>query len=270
MENQLINITNKDDQQLVSARDLHKGLKVKKRFSQWVDQNFKSFKEGRDWEGVLKSTPYNPNYPEGQQQQIQDYAITVDMAKHIAMMSRTKMGAKFRDYFIEVEKAWNDPKAVIERHKELTAHKTPEEMELAKNELAYKKEWLEEMKRQNRNKEHELRNDDVKLLLKIADMAEDYGNDSIAVDYRREAIKSLNGLPVREKHTLFTATEIAQVIGVDAYTIGTWGRKLSLIGDKHYTHHGLSKWYYFESALKEFKDHAHEIQDYYAEKRLGV
>ena len=60
MENQLINITNKDDQQLVSARDLYKGLKVKKRFSQWVDQNFKSFKEGRDWEGVLKSTPYNP------------------------------------------------------------------------------------------------------------------------------------------------------------------------------------------------------------------
>lgn len=269
MENQLINIKVQDDKQLVSARDLHKGLGVKKRFSQWVSQNFKTFKEGSDFTSVLISTEV-PNNGGFQERELKDYAITVDMAKHIAMMSRTKMGAKFRDYFIEVEKAWNDPKAVIERHKELTSHKTPEEMELAKNELAYKKEWLEEMKRQNRNKEHELRNDDVKLLLKIADMAEDYGNDSIAVDYRREAIKSLNGLPLREKHTLFTATEIAQVIGVDAYTIGTWARKLSLIGDKHYTHHGLSKWYYFESALKEFKDHAHEIQDYYAEKRLGV
>lgn len=270
MENQLINIKVQDDKQLVSARDLHKGLGVKKRFSQWVSQNFKTFKEGSDFTSVLISTEV-PNNGGFQERELKDYAITVDMAKHIAMMSRTKMGAKFRDYFIEVEKAWNDPKAVIERHKELTAHKTPEEMELAKNELAYKKEWLEEMKRQNRNKEHELRNEDVKLMLQIADLADDRGEFQIATDYRREAIKTLNALPMRGDKRLFAANEIAQTLGVDAYTIGTWGRKLSLVGDEQYTKRGeFNQVLYYSNTLRIFKNHAREIQDYYAEKRLGV
>ncbi len=33
MENELIKVTVKDDQQLVSARDLHKGLELTTRFS---------------------------------------------------------------------------------------------------------------------------------------------------------------------------------------------------------------------------------------------
>lgn len=267
MENQLINIKVQDDKQLVSARDLHKGLKVRKHFNDWIKQNMKLFNEGTDFVFAPKSV----NMPNGGTKPLNDYAITIDMAKHIAMMSRTKMGAKFRDYFIEVEKAWNDPKAVIERHKELTSHKTPEEMELAKNELAYKKEWLEEMKRQNRNKEHELRNEDVELMLQIADLADDRGEFQIATDYRREAIKTLNALPMRGDKRLFAANEIAQTLGVDAYTIGTWGRKLSLVGDEQYTKRGeFNQVLYYSNTLRIFKNHAREIQDYYAEKRLGV
>lgn len=106
---------NKNYEQVVSARDLYKGLKVKTRFSQWVTQNFSSFIEGTDFEGVVVTTPYNPNHPSGQQQNIQDYAITIDMAKNLALMSKTKMGAKYRAYFIEVERKWNDPAEVIKR-----------------------------------------------------------------------------------------------------------------------------------------------------------
>lgn len=271
MENQLINIKVRDDKQLVSARDLHKGLGVTTRFSLWAKRNFKNFKEGKDFEGVVTDTPYNSKYPNGKHQKLKDYMLTIEMAKHVAMMSGTNKGYEVRNYFIEVEKAWNDPKAVIERHKELTAHKTPEEMELAKNELAYKKEWLEEMKRQNRNKEHELRNDDVKLLLKIADMAEERGEFKIATDYQREAIKTLNALPMRGDKRVFTAGEISQVLGVDAYTIGIWGRKLSLVDDDHYTKRGeFNRVLYYANSLQIFKNYAREIQDYYAEKRLGV
>lgn len=35
---ELIKVTIKGDQQLVSARDLYKGLEIKRRFSAWVEQ----------------------------------------------------------------------------------------------------------------------------------------------------------------------------------------------------------------------------------------
>ena len=44
----LIQIKVENDQQLVSARELYKGLDIKKRFSVWVSQNFKEFEENPD------------------------------------------------------------------------------------------------------------------------------------------------------------------------------------------------------------------------------
>ena len=117
--NQLIKVTIKGDQQLVSARELHNKLEVKTRFSLWVKQNFKHFREGIDFEGVVTTTPFNPNYPDGKQQEIQDYALTIEMAKHLAMMSGTDKGYQVRDYFIKVEQAWNSPEMVMKRALEI-------------------------------------------------------------------------------------------------------------------------------------------------------
>lgn len=113
--NELISVTVKDDKQLVSARELHKGLNIKTRFSLWVEQNFKMFIEHEDFEGVVITTPFNPKYPNGKQQQLQDYALTLDMAKHIAMMAGTDKGFEVRDYFIQVEKEWNSPEMIMKR-----------------------------------------------------------------------------------------------------------------------------------------------------------
>ena len=54
--NELIKVQVKNDRQLVSARDLHKGLDIKKRFSAWVSQNFKGFEEGTDFTRVPGGT----------------------------------------------------------------------------------------------------------------------------------------------------------------------------------------------------------------------
>lgn len=117
--NQLIKVTVKGDQQLVSARELHNKLEVKTRFSLWTKQNFKHFREGLDFEGVVTTTPFNPNYPDGKQQEIKDYALTIEMAKHLAMMSGTEKGYEVRDYFIKVEQAWNSPEMVMKRALEI-------------------------------------------------------------------------------------------------------------------------------------------------------
>lgn len=62
---QLIRITqNKNNEQVVSARELHKTLGVKKRFSEWWKENSKLLVEHEDFEGVLISTPYNPRFPD--------------------------------------------------------------------------------------------------------------------------------------------------------------------------------------------------------------
>lgn len=109
--NKLIKITEKDGRQLVSARDLHKGLELTTRFSKWVDQNFYMFVEGVDYTSVTAYTVVN----NGAKREIQDYALTVSMAKELSMMSRTPQGQIYRRYFITIEDKWNSPMEVVKR-----------------------------------------------------------------------------------------------------------------------------------------------------------
>ena len=116
---ELIKVQVKNDHQLVGARDLYKGLEVKRRFSAWWEQNSKGFEKGTDYEGVLVSTPYNKLHPD-KLQTIQDYLLTIDMAKELCMMSKTEKGKEVRKYFIQVEKDWNSPDMIMHRALEVS------------------------------------------------------------------------------------------------------------------------------------------------------
>jgi len=85
----------------VNARELHEALGVKKDFSNWIKPKLKDtmLDEGVDF---LKVTQKGELSKTGQWQT--DYILTLDTAKHIAMMSRTAKGKEVRAYFIEVEK----------------------------------------------------------------------------------------------------------------------------------------------------------------------
>lgn len=110
--NELINVTLNDSQEpVVSARQLHKTLDVKTRFSQWVEQNFKMFQEAEDFTSVVGTTVVN----NGAVREIQDYAVTLRMAEHLAMMSKTPKGYEVREYFIQVEKDFNSPEKIMAR-----------------------------------------------------------------------------------------------------------------------------------------------------------
>ncbi len=112
--NELIKISsNENDEQVVSARELHKGLGLRKRFSVWWEQNSKLLIEHEDFEGVPEGTPVVGG--NGNVQYLADYALTIDTAKHLAMQSQTEKGREYRSYFIQVEKAWNSPDMVMKR-----------------------------------------------------------------------------------------------------------------------------------------------------------
>ena len=107
----LIPINYDAEQPTVSARDLHRALGISKRFSMWFETNSQGFIENEDFTSVLSSTVVN----NGALRELQDYKLSVDMAKHICLMSRTEKGKLIRQYFIDLEKAWNTPEQIFAR-----------------------------------------------------------------------------------------------------------------------------------------------------------
>lgn len=102
-------ITVNTDTQTVSARELHKTVGSTERFSSWFERQLQfGFVENEDYIGCKKfNTLAN--------QELQDYDLSVDMAKHICMVQRTEKAKEVRQYLINLEKAWNTPEQVMAR-----------------------------------------------------------------------------------------------------------------------------------------------------------
>ena len=103
--NELVNITkatiNNEEVNAVNARDLWEKIESKRRFGDWIKDRLEGFTEGQDY--VIHKIVKTGNGASGKQYQI-DYIISLDTAKHIAMLERNEQGHKIRQYFIEVEK----------------------------------------------------------------------------------------------------------------------------------------------------------------------
>jgi len=102
---ELIKIQENDKgQKVVSARDLYLFLGYdKSQWSRWFKKNIIENQfafENQDWAGF--DIVSNGN-------ETTDFALTLDFAKRISMMARTKKGEEVRNYFIDCEKQLQVP-----------------------------------------------------------------------------------------------------------------------------------------------------------------
>lgn len=118
--NEIIKVNYDNDRITVSARELHEYLEMTERFSSWFERMLKyGFEEGTDFTGVKKLTPVN----NGAKIELQDYQITIDMAKELAMVQRNEKGRSARQYFLKIEKRWNSPEYIMKRALEIADQK---------------------------------------------------------------------------------------------------------------------------------------------------
>lgn len=99
-----IHVETEDGKQVVSARELYKHLHLKHRFTDWIKQNLEYFQEKVDYIYIETSVDVG----NGGKRTVADYAITLNMAKQLCMMSHTPAGKKYREYFIKLEKEYNN------------------------------------------------------------------------------------------------------------------------------------------------------------------
>lgn len=107
--NEILKVSYETETPTVSARDLHEALEIETPFRLWFPRMTEyGFDENRDYTPYIFVHPLN-------NQDTTDYKLSVDMAKEICMIQRTEKGKQCRQYFIELEKAWNTPEQIFAR-----------------------------------------------------------------------------------------------------------------------------------------------------------
>lgn len=133
--NELLKIDTTDSERItVSARDLYEFLEATERFNSWFDRMKQyGLTEGEDF-NPLKSLRVQTEGNREVQREVDDYQLTIDTAKQIAMLQRNEKGTQARKYFIQVENAWNSPERVMARALTI-ANKTIETLKIENSEM---------------------------------------------------------------------------------------------------------------------------------------
>lgn len=83
--------------QTVNSRDVHKYVESKQQYADWIKSRLSDI-------GAVDGVDFTfHNFMNGKAK-VTDYIVTLDIAKHIAMMERNEKGREIRQYFIDAEK----------------------------------------------------------------------------------------------------------------------------------------------------------------------
>ena len=91
-----------EGKKVVIGRELHERLGLSERYSKWFERmSGYGFVNGTDY------TPYQMVHPQNKQE-TENHVMSLDMAKHIAMMQRTERGFAIRQKLIDLEDTVSD------------------------------------------------------------------------------------------------------------------------------------------------------------------
>lgn len=108
--NEILTINYESENPTVSARELHEKLHIGTKFTTWFERMKEyGFSEGKEFFPKLGETSEQGGRPQT------DFEISVDMAKQICMIQRSPEGKQIRQYFIDLENAWNTPEQIFAR-----------------------------------------------------------------------------------------------------------------------------------------------------------
>jgi len=88
----------------VSAKQLHEALGAKSKFADWIRRRIDNigYTQDVDFLAIFKNETKGSWF--GSREVIDDYLLTLDMAKELCMLERNDKGRQFRRYFIERER----------------------------------------------------------------------------------------------------------------------------------------------------------------------
>lgn len=113
--NELIKINYESDRPTVLARDLHEFLGVKTAYKDWFPRMCEyGYVAGEDF-NLLKNERVQFEGSRIVSRTVDDAQLTIDMAKEICMLQRNEKGKQARQYFLQLEREWNSPEAVMSR-----------------------------------------------------------------------------------------------------------------------------------------------------------
>ncbi len=109
---ELITITYEKESPIVSGRELHEKLGINSNYTTWFNRMCEyGFEENKDYSTCF---PNLESENHGGQNKT-NHMLTLDMAKQLCMIQRSETGRQFREYFLEIERRWNTPEAVMGR-----------------------------------------------------------------------------------------------------------------------------------------------------------
>ena len=220
---------NNEPIETVNARELHAFLEVQTRFNDWIRDRISEydFIENQDFISFTEK----PVKPQGGRPS-QEYFITLDMAKELAMVERNEKGKQARRYFIECEK-------------QLRANQLPPQPQPPVQPIG-----------------------EVEDKLRTIILALDHSSISSAA--KETAIitsaETLTGISIgyrpQIEQTTYSAKELGDVLGISANRVGRIANAHNLKTDDYglyylsksqYSEKQVEQFRYFEKALDKFK-----------------
>jgi phage anti-repressor protein len=105
IENGLIPVyKNNENGQVVNARELHEFLEVGKDFTTWIKDRIDKYDFVEETDFI--TTPQKRGTANGGYKIVDEYILTLDTAKEIAMVQNNEKGKQVRKYFIAIEKKY--------------------------------------------------------------------------------------------------------------------------------------------------------------------